>query len=67
MYPAQLDAWSEVLHERVAHFVRLYSSMTNFSTYMIVSHRNLVSLYDVGLEDRWVDTIRLGDSYDMIR
>ena len=56
-----------MLHERVAHFVRLYSSMTNFSTYMIVSHRNLVSLYDVGLEDRWVDTIRLGDSYDMIR
>ena len=27
-----LDDWSEVLHERVAPFVKLYVSMTNFTT-----------------------------------
>ena len=62
-----LDAWSEVLHERVAPFVKLYSSMTNFMTFMIVAHRNLLSLYDLGLKDNWVDTIQVLDSQDHIR
>ena len=34
---------------------------------MIVAHRNLLSLYDMGLKDSWVDTIQVLDSQDHIR
>lgn len=55
------------MHERVAPFVKLYASMANFTTYMIVAHRNLLSLYDMGMKDIWVDTIQVLDSQDHVR
>jgi len=36
------------MHKRFSQFVRLYSCMVNFSTFLIVAHRNMLSLYDMG-------------------
>ena len=33
--------------------------MAIFATYMVVAHRNLVSLYDMGREKKWLDTVRV--------
>ena len=50
-----LDGWEEVLHERVAPFLRLYTAMTNIATFMIVSHRNMISIFNMGEMDEAVD------------
>ena len=65
-----LDGWEEVLHERVAPFYKLYTAMTNIATFMLVSHRNMLSVFNMGeMEDvvenenekeqstSWVDTV----------
>ena len=40
---------------RVAPFVKLYVEITNFATYMIIAHRNLLSVFDLAAKS-WVDT-----------
>ena len=63
-----LDGWNEVIHKRVSPFVLLYSEVTNFATYMIVAHRHLLSIYDLGIEKCWTDTVQLlSDSKNHIR
>ena len=64
-----LDSWDEVIHKRVSPFVKLYSEVTNFATFMVIAHRNLLSLYHLGSNERtWVDTVKLmPDSEDHIR
>ena len=62
-----LDDFSEVTHLLVAPFVKLYVEVTNFATYMIISHRNLLSVFDLAAKN-WVDTVKLlEDSEDHIR
>ena len=59
-----LDEWKEVIHKRVSSYVKLYNTVTNFSTFMILSHRNLLSIYDLGVNNRWVDTVKILDDSD---
>lgn len=43
-----IDTWDEVIHERVSPFVKLFVDIRSISTFIIVAHRNLLSLYDMG-------------------
>ena len=64
-----LDGWEEVLHERVAPFFKLYTAIENIGTFLIVSHRNMLSVYNMGEKEEnvvenedekssaWVDTV----------
>lgn len=63
-----LDEWEEVLHERVAPFCKLYTAIENIGTFMIVSHRNMLSVFNMGEKEEvvenedekstaWVDTV----------
>ena len=54
---AKLDEWNEVIQSRVAPYLKLYTEVKSFETFMILSHRNLLSLYDLGINNCWVDTI----------
>ena len=35
------------MHKRIAKFFRLYTQVLNFQVYMLVSHRNMISIYDI--------------------
>ena len=41
------EKWSWVTHKRIAKYFRLYTQILNFSIYMLVSHRNMISVYDI--------------------
>ena len=41
------DKWHWVTHKRVSRFFRLYTQILNFNMYMLVSHRNMISVYDM--------------------
>jgi len=62
------QTWNESLQLRVSRYVRLYSQVINFSTFMLVAHRNLISVFDMskpvlnGSESCWTDTLRLSRS-----
>ena len=43
----QISKWDWVLHRRISRFCRLYTSILNFNMYMLVSHRNMISIYDM--------------------
>lgn len=51
------------MHKRLANYVRLYSQIINFSTYMIVAHRDMISIFDMRNErmiaNQWVDTMKM--------
>lgn len=53
--------WDWVIHRRIAKYFRLYSQILNFSMYMLVSHRNMISIFDMtGTQaegGHWVQTI----------
>ena len=46
---ADIDTWDQVMHRLFAPFVKLYTEMAFVSTYLIVAHRNLLSLYDMNV------------------
>ena len=60
------------MHKRIAKFFRLYTQVLNFQVYMLVSHRNMISIYDISKgsdefydddgfpkkETGWVQTIK---------
>lgn len=56
-----------MLHKRISRFFKLYSQILNFQTYMLVSHRNMVSVFDMSQgtkhEAKWVDTLELESGY----
>lgn len=58
-----MNSIHQVIHKRVAPYFALYQEMVNLSTFMIVSHRNLLSLYDMGPSDKWIDTIKLSNDF----
>ena len=41
------EKWTWVTHKRIAKYFRLYTQILNFSIYMLVSHRNMISVYDI--------------------
>lgn len=53
--------WDLAIHRRIANYFRLYTQILNFNMYMLVSHRNLISIYDMTGTQRdgghWVQTI----------
>ena len=54
-----LDFMEQVIHRRAAPFYRMYTQMINFATFTIVAHRNLISMFNMGVNDRWEDTIQV--------
>ena len=52
--------WNYVTHGRIAKYFKLYTQILNFSMYMCVSHRNMISIYDMkegSNAANWSDTI----------
>ena len=43
----QIEKWNRVTHKRISRFFRLYTQILNFNMYMLVSHRNMISIYDM--------------------
>ena len=48
------------MDRRVSEYVRLYTNILNFMTFMVVSHRNMVSIFDMtkgsSAEAKWIET-----------
>ena len=71
------DAWDKALHQQISPFVKLYSQMTLFSQNMIVAHRNMISIYNLGITQEikeslenssaWTDTVKVSNSADHVR
>ena len=40
-------SWDLVLHNRIAKYVRLYTQILDFHTFMLVSHRDMISVFDM--------------------
>jgi len=39
--------WGSTIHKRISNYFRLYSEVLHFSRYMLVSHRNMISVFDM--------------------
>ena len=66
MTKSYIESWNQVMHRRFSQYVKLYTEMVNFSTFLIVAHRNLISMYDMRkpeTDKAWVDTKRISDSF----
>ena len=53
--------WDTIVHNRIANYFKLYTQILNYSTFILVSHRDMISVYDNtnGREDSdWIDTIQ---------
>ena len=60
--------WQTVLHNRISNYFKLYTQILNFSMYMCVSHRNMISVYDMTKpkdDEQWKYTIE--SKYGIIR
>ena len=42
------------LHDRISPYFNLYKQFINFMTYIMVAHRNHVSMFDI-LRGKWTD------------
>ena len=49
--------WDYVIHHRIANYFKLYSQVLNFQKFMLVSHGDMISVYDMTL-DMPEDTIQ---------
>ena len=58
--PLKSQKWSLIIQKRIAQFVRLYTHVTSFSTLLMVSHDNMISMYDMSKEC-WTDTMKVGE------
>lgn len=58
-------AWKTVLHHRISKYCRLYSQILNYEMYMLVSHRNMISVFDMtkvkGKNAKRMDTFKFED------
>ena len=57
-----------VVDMRVANYFRLYSKIISFSLFMIVAHRDMISVYDFRVEKdqtegKWTDTHSFGKDH----
>ena len=41
------EKWDHVEHHRVANHMRLYTAVVNVNKFMLVAHRNMISVYDM--------------------
>lgn len=41
------NKWNFVVHHRIANYMRLYTNILNVSKFILVSHRNMISVYDM--------------------
>ena len=58
--------WQVVTHARIAKYFKLYTQILNFSMYMCVSHRNMISIYDMkeaSSAGAWSDTIEFSEGH----
>ena len=53
-----LEKWNWVLHRRISKFFRLYTQINNFSLYVLVSHRNMISVYEMKTSFRELNDLR---------
>ena len=37
--------WDIILHRRIANYFKIYSQILNFQLFMLVSHRDMISIY----------------------
>ena len=57
-----ISSWDHILHNRIANYFKMYTQILNYSTFILVSHKNMISVYDNtnhGEENDWIDTIIL--------
>ena len=60
----EIDSFDQVMHRNCCEYVNLYPQIAVLSTYMIVAHRNMISLYDMGAMDKqWIDTVKVGENH----
>ena len=54
-----------MVDKRIAPFFRIYTQILNYSTYMLVSHRNMISVYDMSAKEEqdWIDTVSFDGGY----
>lgn len=54
-----------MLHHRISKYCRLYSQILNYEMYMLVSHRNMISVFDMtkvkGKNAKRMDTFKFED------
>ena len=43
----QQENWDNIIHNRVAGHVKIFTDFLMFSNFLLVSHRNLVSAFDI--------------------
>lgn len=59
--------WDCILHYRIAQYCKLYTQILNYSLYMLVSHRNMISVFDMtktqGRQAKWIDTIKFNEGH----
>ena len=39
--------WDIVLHRRIADYFKIYTTILNFANFILVAHRNMISVYDM--------------------
>ena len=42
-----IDKWFLILHKRISRYFKIYTQVLNFSMYMIIAHRTILSIYDM--------------------
>ena len=60
------DMWDYVIHNRISDYFRMYTQHLNFSNFLLVSHRNMISVYRKTTspqDDGWVDTIKFSEGF----
>ena len=43
----QYEKWNWVIDKRIANYFKLYTTILNFSMFMLISHRNMISVFDM--------------------
>jgi len=43
--------WDIILHRRIANYFKMYSQIMNFQLFMLVSHRDMISVYEMYGDD----------------
>ena len=39
--------WDVVIHRRIADYFKLYTTIVNFANFILVAHRNMISVYNM--------------------
>ena len=55
-----------VIHKRIAMYFSLYSGLVNFQTFMLVSHRNSISTFDM-TKKTWTNHLHSFEPGEFVR